>query len=73
MAKKAMPWDLLDPRITYVSEEVYSERYETCENCEFLRPKTKTCKQCNCFMKLKCALPHAFCPEGKWEAVEEKA
>jgi hypothetical protein len=64
--KLAMPWDLLDPRIKHVPEKVYLYRYAICMSCDELRPKTKTCKKCNCYMKIKCALPHAECPLKKW-------
>lgn len=68
--RNAMPWDLLDPRIPRVSEDVYIRRWSLCQSCEHLREKTKTCTECNCFMKTKCALPNAFCPIGKWDAEE---
>jgi hypothetical protein len=65
--KNAMPWDLLSPNTVYVPEEVYSERYETCKSCEHFNKITRMCKQCHCFMKIKCAIDYAFCPVGKWD------
>lgn len=63
--RNAMPWDLLNPNTKYVPESIYSWRYETCKSCEFFTA-ARTCSKCNCFMKVKCALGHAYCPEGKW-------
>ena len=63
-----MPWDLLDPRIPRVSEETFNKRWNICQSCDELRPRTKTCKQCNCFMQTKTTLPNAYCPLGHWDA-----
>lgn len=73
MAQKrnAMPWDLLKPWQKPVSEEIYNERYETCLSCEKFSSSTKTCTICHCFMKAKCMLSNAYCPDGKWLAIEE--
>lgn len=67
-----MPWDLLNPNTKYVSEDIYSNRYEICKSCEFFIKPTKQCNKCMCFMKVKCAMSWAHCPEGKWEAVQEE-
>lgn len=64
--RNALPWDLLDPNTKYVPQGVYDWRYETCKGCEFFSKATKTCTKCHCFMKVKCAMGHAFCPEDKW-------
>ena len=64
--KNALPWDVLKNSTKYVSEKVYSERYEICKACEFFNRSTQTCKVCHCFMKLKCKMQHAFCPKDKW-------
>ena len=61
-----MPWDLLNPNIEYVDEETYDNRYSICQNCEHFIGLTKQCSKCLCFMKVKCAVDHAFCPVGKW-------
>jgi hypothetical protein len=70
--RNAMPWDLLNPNRKHVPEDVYSERYETCKSCEFFIKPTKQCSKCLCFMKVKCALTFAFCPENKWHAYTEE-
>jgi len=69
--KNAMPWDLLNPNTKYVDQETYDFRLETCKNCDRFISLTKQCKECGCFMNLKCAVEHAFCPLSKWNAVEE--
>jgi hypothetical protein len=60
------PWDVVNPNIEHVDEEVSSKRYEICEGCPSLLRLTKQCKECGCFMKLKVKLPAAVCPLGKW-------
>jgi hypothetical protein len=69
--RNAMPWDLIYPGTHYVPEEVYKERYATCEGCEFFTKKApRVCKKCFCWMKVKCTIAIAYCPEGKWDAYE---
>lgn len=67
MTKPARPWDMLNPNIGRVSEEVKQVRLNACESCEFFLA-TRQCSKCFCFMDLKTQLPHAVCPEGKWAA-----
>lgn len=69
--KNAMPWDLLNPNTEYVNQEIYDERLDICKSCDRFISLTSQCKECGCFMKLKCAVSHAFCPLNKWNAVEE--
>jgi hypothetical protein len=64
----AKPWDLLNPNIEHVSEEVAAYRISICEGCEKWLSLTRQCKRCGCFMDLKTKLPHASCPLGKWLA-----
>lgn len=60
------PWDVLNPNQKYVTDEVETNRYSTCEQCPSLLKITKQCKECGCFMKLKVKLQEAVCPLGKW-------
>jgi hypothetical protein len=60
------PWDVINPNIEHVPEEVSSKRYGICEACPSLLKLTKQCKECGCFMKLKVKLPGAVCPLSKW-------
>jgi hypothetical protein len=60
------PWDMLDPAVKKVSEEVAEKRFNICKNCPELIQLTKTCKKCGCFMQMKTKLEHAVCPIGKW-------
>ena len=64
------PWDLLDPTKKKVSKDVAEERLEICKKCPRLIQSTKQCKECGCIMVLKTKLAAAFCPIGKWEAIE---
>lgn len=70
--KEARPWDMLDPRIGRVSEEIKKMRMDACTNCEFFVKLTKQCTKCGCHMPWKTGLPHASCPVGKWEAVADE-
>jgi predicted NACHT family NTPase len=49
-----------------VPKEISSARYKICKECEHLRPKTRTCNICNCFMPGKVHIGTSSCPEGKW-------
>jgi hypothetical protein len=68
---KAMPWDILNPKIGSVNENIYKERILICSSCEHLTKSTFQCKKCGCFMKLKAKLPHASCPINKWKELDE--
>ena len=47
-------------------EEILSERWSMCLECEFLTDMNK-CEKCGCFMKVKHKLARAKCPIGKWD------
>jgi hypothetical protein len=64
--REAKIWDVINPNIENVSEEIYKKRMEICKSCEFLFKPTTQCKKCGCLMNLKTKLPHATCPVGKW-------
>lgn len=66
----ARPWDLINPNIGRVSDEVQKQRMEICKGCEFLFKLSKQCRKCGCFMEAKTKLPHAECPIGKWSPAE---
>ena len=60
------PWDLLDPSVERVTDNVAEERYSICLGCPELLKLTKQCKKCGCFMSVKTRLKNASCPIGKW-------
>jgi hypothetical protein len=60
------PWDMFNPNIEKLSEEVAQKRLDICLGCDRLIKITNQCKECGCFMNLKTKLPNAFCPIGKW-------
>ena len=68
--KPARVWDMLDPNIERVSEEVQASRMDFCKDCPFFMKITKQCRQCGCHMPWKTQLPHAECPIGKWPAIQ---
>jgi hypothetical protein len=70
--KVARPWDLLNPNIGRVSDEVKKLRMEFCTGCEFFVSLTQQCTKCGCIMPAKTGLPHASCPVGKWDAVPDE-
>lgn len=60
------PWDLVNPKTEWASEEKSTSRYEICKVCPQLIQLTKQCKQCGCVMPAKVKLENAVCPLGKW-------
>ena len=70
--RPARPWDLFNKKIGRVEEELASERLAICKDCPRIRKTSMTCKECGCFMPAKVKLPNAFCPIGKWQAIEEE-
>lgn len=60
------PWDLLNPKTEYATEEVAAERFAICKECPFYISLTHQCKQCGCIMNAKTKLLKAECPEHKW-------
>ena len=65
--KKARPWDIFNKNIQQIGVEEQRKRLEICHSCDRLIKLTTQCKECGCFMNAKTALPHAFCPLGKWK------
>ena len=65
-AREVKPWDLLNPKTEYASEEEANARYELCLGCPALIQFTKQCKKCGCFMAVKTKLKDSKCPIGKW-------
>lgn len=70
MERGARPWDIFNKNIKKVDEKIGDERMAICNACPFLIQATKTCTKCGCFMTAKTKLPHASCPEGKWQAIK---
>jgi hypothetical protein len=60
------PWDLVNPKSEWASEETANARYEICKLCPELINLTKQCKKCGCFMAAKTRLEKATCPIGRW-------
>lgn len=68
--RPARPWDLFNKNIGRVAEAVAEERFKICSECPQLIKLTSQCKECGCIMTAKTKLPNAFCPIGKWDAVD---
>ena len=60
------PWDILNPKTEYASEEVANNRYSICKACPELLKVTNQCMKCGCFMAAKTKIQNASCPLGKW-------
>lgn len=60
------PWDMLDPKTEWVSNEIKDSRYAICQKCPEFISLTSQCKQCGCIMKIKSGIKQAACPIGKW-------
>ena len=61
------PWDIINPNIEYVSDDIQKTRFDICQSCPEFVKLTTQCKKCGCVMKLKTKLPLASCPIGKWQ------
>jgi hypothetical protein len=48
------------------SRKVIEARWKQCLDCTFLTKRTKTCRKCGCFMRIKVKLKDAKCPIGIW-------
>lgn len=66
IGRNVSPLDFFRQDTEYSDPAVQDVRYAICESCPELRPHTKQCKKCGCFMKLKVKLADAACPLGKW-------
>lgn len=53
-----------------MDEVIVKQRLDTCKSCENFISITAQCKLCFCFMNLKTRIATAYCPDGKWQAVE---
>jgi hypothetical protein len=60
------PWDLLNPKTEFASDELQEQRYSVCRSCPEFIDLTTQCKKCGCIMKLKTKLSAAQCPINKW-------
>ena len=60
------PWDMINPNVEHVSEEIENQRFSICKSCPELLKITKQCKKCGCIMTLKTKLRKAECPLHKW-------
>lgn len=69
LIKPARPWDIVNPNIEHVSEDVQKYRMDLCKRCPFYVRLTHQCTKCGCIMNIKTKLPHAECPIEKWSRV----
>lgn len=69
-SKEVRPWDLLNPKKGRADDLTQEERLAICKKCPSYRKFVKQCKECGCIMPAKVKLAEAFCPLGKWQAVE---
>lgn len=62
---KTSPIDFLNPDTEFATDEVSTNRLNTCEKCPNFMV-TKQCKLCMCVMPFKVKLQSATCPESRW-------
>lgn len=60
------PWDLVNPKTEWASEELATQRFDICKQCPQLIKGINQCKECGCFMAAKTRLSRAECPLHKW-------
>lgn len=65
-ARQTRPWDFINPKTEYVSEEEADKRFSICKECPSLIKLTNQCKKCGCFMNMKVKLLNSKCPIEKW-------
>jgi hypothetical protein len=46
--------------------KMYSDRMNTCRECEHFIKLTKQCGKCMCFMPVKVRMVNQHCPINKW-------
>ena len=54
----------------FVTKDVYKERLDKCNVCEYYVKKTKRCKLCGCFMEHKSRMAAAVCPDDRWPSFD---
>lgn len=57
-------------KFLFTSKEEYQHRYSICKSCERFNDTTKQCKECHCFMPIKCKISNLPCPLGYWDISE---
>ena len=55
----------------FTSDEVYKERLDICNSCDYFFKPTGQCKKCLCFMSIKARLSFLSCPINKWSKTTE--
>ncbi|MGA1697552.1 MAG: DUF6171 family protein [Ilumatobacteraceae bacterium] len=65
--REARLHDAFNPLIPRVKRRLRKQRMQICRECDKLNG-LEQCAVCNCYMPIKTMLPHASCPEGKWDA-----
>ena len=50
----------------FASKEEYQRRYSICKSCEKFDNIHKKCRECGCYMPLKCKASWMKCPKGFW-------
>ena len=54
----------------FVDKKTFKKRFNICRKCERFFKPTNSCKECGCFMQLKCRLANVECPIKKWGKLE---
>jgi hypothetical protein len=50
-----------------VNEEVRHQRLSICRQCDSFRTRSKTCKECGCYVPAKVIFANVSCPIQKWQ------
>lgn len=55
----------------FVDKKTFRKRFNICRRCDSFFKPTNSCKECGCFMQLKCRLANVKCPLLKWGKPED--
>ena len=55
----------------FTNNNIYNERLDICNSCDYFFKPTGQCKKCLCFMKIKARLSFMGCPINKWTKTTE--
>jgi hypothetical protein len=56
----------------FAPHEVQKERWDICNQCEFINKELNRCTACGCNLNMKISYSGVSCPKEKWQAWTNK-